>query len=283
MCAPEWRAHSAADARIQSDAVGRLDPTDVRWRERELEAVFGLAHYPEHCAEPRLERELANNPGTLRKLAELLQKHADTPGPTLEIGCGPGRLLHELAAVGLASLIGLDLRIGLLRIARQLRDDALVHLPSRTLGALFEPIVLSAPAAPRDRSAQYELVQANLYRPPFADGTFAAILACSVLDVVPDPDAALVTMERLLAPGGLLLIAAPWQWQASSTAPERWWSAPATVVEQYLTSRGHVVIERFDELTWAIPGHARLVHRYFLQGLLTRKPRSPARNPSSAA
>ncbi len=123
MCAPEGRAAHSTAARRQGDAAGRWPPTDVRWREHDLEAVFSRAYYPERCG---------------------------------------------------------------------------VHLPWRTLGAQFEPLELNAPSAAFASPAQYERVQANLYQPPFADGAFAATVAYSLLDVLPEPHAALLRLERLL-------------------------------------------------------------------------------------
>jgi SAM-dependent methyltransferase len=99
-------------------------------------------------------------------------------GPFLELGCGGGAFLAELRrAYPQRTLVGIDLH-----------PVALAYAQRR----------LGAPAP---------VMQANLTRLPFADHSFAALLALDVLDQRGvDLPAALAEVQRVLRPGGILLM-----------------------------------------------------------------------------
>lgn len=105
------------------------------------------------------------------------------PGPVLEIGCGAGALMAEMAAQhGDKRFVGLDLH-GL----------ALTHAQC-TLAA-----------APRGDVAA--LVQADMQQLPFPSGIFGTIFALDTYDQFGvDLAAALAESHRVLRPGGLLLL-----------------------------------------------------------------------------
>ena len=92
----------------------------------------------------------------------------------LDIGCGSGRLTQNLARwAPQAIVVGGD------------RSDS-AHLAFRRCNG-----------TPNVRIAQFDLHHA-----PFLDGTFDFIYADGVIPHVPDPEAALGALDRLLRPGG---------------------------------------------------------------------------------
>lgn len=95
----------------------------------------------------------------------------------LDIGCGTGQLLRALTpATGARSVVGLDLTLPMLRVARaKLGPDA--HLVGGEAG-----------------------------RVPFADGTFTIVSCLSVLQYVPSREQALAEMYRILTPHGRLIM-----------------------------------------------------------------------------
>jgi SAM-dependent methyltransferase len=101
--------------------------------------------------------------------------------PVLDLGCGYGRLLAELAALGFTRATGVDPAEGMIARGRDEHPGLdLRHVPTRP----GEPL-------------------------PFEAGSFALVLLVAVLTAVPDDadqDALLAEANRLLAPGGLLLI-----------------------------------------------------------------------------
>ncbi|MFI5075954.1 MAG: methyltransferase domain-containing protein [Vicinamibacteria bacterium] len=270
MLAAEWLPGDDASLAAACDAASALDPVGLLWRERMLEAVFTLAHYPEHATAPIAE-SLRGNAVTLAGLGAWIDRHA-TPAmtPALDVGCGPGRLLFDLAPRFAGGVIGLDLRVGMLRIARRLLDAGRISLPWRLHGRAFVPITVRAP---RPVAPVVRLVQGSVYRAPVAPAGHALVSALSLLDILPDPLAGLAALDALVAPHGLLLVASPYQWDPDVTPPERWWSSPEATLRDALTARGYRLIEEAAALPWAIPSHDRLVHHYALHAVLARKMR----------
>jgi SAM-dependent methyltransferase len=107
----------------------------------------------------------------------LIGRHlAGTPGPVLDLGCGPGHLTAHLRSLGVEA-IGVDLVPEFIAHARATHPDG-----DYRLGSLTEVA--------------------------FADGSVTGILAWYSLIHMPPPalDRVLASFGRLLAPGGRLVI-----------------------------------------------------------------------------
>ncbi|SHN46537.1 2-polyprenyl-3-methyl-5-hydroxy-6-metoxy-1,4-benzoquinol methylase [Cryptosporangium aurantiacum] len=81
---------------------------------------------------------------------------------------------------------------------------------------------------------------------PYADGHFDVVLASEILEHVPEDDAAIAELVRILAPGGTLAVTVP-RW-----LPERicW----ALSDEYHANEGGHIRIYRADELESKLVG-----------------------------
>jgi SAM-dependent methyltransferase len=116
---------------------------------------------------------------TARVGAELLDAVGAGPGTRLlDLGCGPGTITAAAAGRG-AQVTGVDLAEGMLALGRE-------------------------------RHPQLELVTGDAEDLPFADATFHAVVGGFVLNHLPDPEAALAEVARVLAPGGRVAVAV-WQ------------------------------------------------------------------------
>jgi len=96
----------------------------------------------------------------------------------LELGCGGGALLRDLAARGFTRLVGVDL--------------------ART-----------ALAEARRRGTPADLVLAEAERLPFASGTFDVVIAADLIEHVDDLEAHLAEVARVLRPRGVYLVKTP--------------------------------------------------------------------------
>ena len=108
----------------------------------------------------------------------------------LEIGAGTGRLLHALRARGVEAA-GVELR-------QDLIDDA---------QRFFGPLPIQA-------------VSGTTL--PFADATFDVAMSFDVFEHIPDSDAHLAEVHRVLRPGGLYLIQTPNKWTNIVFETIRW-------------------------------------------------------------
>jgi len=96
-------------------------------------------------------------------------------GRVLDVGCGTGVLLERLAARG--EVMGLDLS-----------RDMLARAAMRQRG----------------RNARAALVCGDAQHLPFRDGAFESVVSTFAINAVPDLEAALAEMLRIVEPGGSL-------------------------------------------------------------------------------
>jgi SAM-dependent methyltransferase len=229
-------------------------------REHHLQTCFALAHFPPPGGPGLLASKLSANPETFALLADWIDRHAASDTPVLEVGCGPGGFLVALASRRPA--VGLDLRVGMLRLARRLIDERRCTVGWRAEGRRTAQVELRAPPT----RFPVTLIQGSLRHCRLEP--FPIVVAISLLDVLPDPGEGLRDLVRLTRPGGLLLVALPYQYDAEVTPRERWWG-PEDLIR---AMDGFEILEQIPALPWAVPSHERLVHEYSLHAVLVRKP-----------
>lgn len=99
----------------------------------------------------------------------------------LDVGCGSGWLLTDLARSGLRNLFGLDIW----------RGQYLKRKASRAYRGVF--------------------VEGDAYHLPFADACVDVVFMTELLEHLESPDEALRDAARVLKPGGRLLVTVPWR------------------------------------------------------------------------
>ncbi|MEO1552347.1 MAG: class I SAM-dependent methyltransferase [Pseudomonadota bacterium] len=161
----------------------------------------------------------------------------------LDLGCGEGRHVHGLYMLGHLDIVGIDLDPDSLKKA----EDGLATLPK--------------PAGDEIAKVVFETGDATALR--FEDDSFDAIICSEVLEHLPDYDAALTEMRRVLKPDGKLCISVPHAW------PERicWQLAPPPNGYAFEPG-GHIRI--FDEvdLKVSIERHGfRMFRRHHAHGI----------------
>ena len=140
----------------------------------------------------------------------------------LDVGCGKGRFLSALSSCG-AHAVGLE--------------------PSSEVGKAA-------------RTRGHRVVRASASRIPFVDGTFDACICVEVLEHVPDTDAALREMARVLRSGGRLVVI-----DKSAFALHPKWFVPWALVKRAKELSGR----------WMYPRGFPFREKWFRPGALARK------------
>ncbi|WP_216909291.1 class I SAM-dependent methyltransferase [Nocardia noduli] len=158
----------------------------------------------------------------------------------IDVGCGAGRHSFEAYRRG-ADIVAFD------QDAEELSGVDLM------LRAMAEAEEVPAGAAART-------VCGDALALPFADGEFDCVIASEILEHIPEDDAAIAELIRVLRPGGTLVVTVP-RW-----LPERVCWALST--EYHSNEGGHVRIYRADELRAKIGGRGvRFAHRHHAHAL----------------
>ncbi|NNJ25371.1 class I SAM-dependent methyltransferase [Alienimonas chondri] len=113
------------------------------------------------------------NRATADRTLRVLRNRTSQPGRTLDVGCGTGVMLQDLAEHG-ANAVGLD------RSAEML-------------------------AAARNRLRRTPLVRSDAAALPFPDETFDAAVTNSALHYADDPAACVRELARVVRPGGVVV------------------------------------------------------------------------------
>jgi SAM-dependent methyltransferase len=152
--------------------AGRSDVTDM------VKAFYEDTPFPNYDSLDSRE-SLAAKAGH-GVFAQLLDAQLPRPLVMLEAGCGTGQLSNFLGMGWNRIVIGGDVCLNSLRLAKSFRDRFSVN------------------------NAQF--VQMNLFRPPFADETFDVIVTNGVLHHTSDPHGGFRALVRKLKPGGVVLV-----------------------------------------------------------------------------
>jgi SAM-dependent methyltransferase/uncharacterized protein YbaR (Trm112 family) len=242
---------------------------------------YAWDHYGEFDPQAASSTERA---GSIVGVLDALWPHVGAlpEGPLLEIGCSAGRVAFELAARTQRLVLGADLHQAKLRVAQRVLRERRVRFPLRRVGVVYDRREFDVAFAESERVDFWSLDAA---RPPFADASFAAIVALNVLDSTHAPLELLRSCARLLKPGGALVLACPYDWAPSAAPLDAWFGghsqrgplagASEAVLRSALAADealASLKLEReVDGLEWRVRLHERSVMHYRLHGALARK------------
>jgi SAM-dependent methyltransferase len=158
----------------------------------------------------------------------------------IDVGCGAGRHAFEAYRRG-AHVIAFD------------RDAAELQTVETMLEAMKE--AGEAPA-----SATAHAVLGDALSLPYPDETFDCVIASEILEHVPEDDAAIAELIRVLKVGGTLAVSVP-RWLPEQVC---WWLSD----EYHANEGGHIRIYRADELRDKVLAHGlQLTHTHHAHAL----------------
>lgn len=178
-------------------------------------STYARSHYGDFDpAGPALEAGL---PQLLARGLELLPE--PPAGAWLDVGCSVGRGSFELAARTGDLVLGVDMNIAMLKLARRVLTRGRAVHPHRRVGMVYEqrdyPVELPA----TDRVDFWACDATGL---AFGDGTVDGALSLNVVDCIASPMAHVVELGRVLRPGARALFATPYDWSTGATPVEQW-------------------------------------------------------------
>lgn len=140
-------------------------------------------------------------------------------GPILDAGCAVGRSTFELAERHERLVLGVDLSFSMLQVAARALRAGEVRYPRRRVGLVHDQ--RSFPVRFR-RAELVDFWVCDAQNPPFRDGAFSMVTSLNLLDCLPSPHEHLVSLARILAPGGRAVLATPYDWSIAATPVEAW-------------------------------------------------------------
>ncbi len=138
----------------------------------------------------------------------------------IDLGCAAGRTSFDLAdhAPG-ALVLGLDSNLALLRLARGVCMRGDVRYGRRRIGIVYDQRRIAADLPGRDR---VDFWACDALALPFAPAAADLTVALNLLDCVAEPQRLLAELARIVRPGGVILLATPFDWSTRATPVETW-------------------------------------------------------------
>lgn len=154
------------------------------------------------------------------RCAALVAKHAPRGGgAALDVGCAVGGATFELART-FETVVGVDFSAAFVAAASKLAAGERLPCTAVEEGHLSTWFVAAAPSGVDCGRVRFEVGDACSLRPSL--GPFSAVLASNLLCRLPDPDAFLASLPRLLAPGGVAVLVSPYSWLEEYTPRHKW-------------------------------------------------------------
>jgi ubiquinone/menaquinone biosynthesis C-methylase UbiE len=129
----------------------------------------------------------------------LIKPYLNSSTTLLDIGCGLGRVVFDTAKENIQKAVGIDTSEAFISECNKIADNQSQYIDYHV------------------PTSQISFRVADAQNLPFSTGEFNFITCLNVIDRVPKPQKVVQEIEKLLASGGNLLIADPYDWQEEYT------------------------------------------------------------------
>ena len=152
------------------------------------------------------------------RCAQLVSGFTNQKNRALDLGCAVGRSTFELARE-FAEVCGIDYSREFIAAAIQLKQHGRLEYWQKDSGDNGKTRIAITPQVDRSRVS---FQQGDATALPSSLHGFDAVLLANVLCRLPDPVACLSRMDKLVTPGGVLVMTTPFSWLPEYTPREHW-------------------------------------------------------------
>jgi SAM-dependent methyltransferase/uncharacterized protein YbaR (Trm112 family) len=243
---------------------------------------YARGHYGDLDPDAPAPRE-----GSLAALVEaaMAMLAARPAGAWLDVGCSVGRATFELAARTDDLVLGVDLNLAMLGVARRVALTGQVTHPLRRLGIVYDQRSFAAALGQRER---VDFWACDAMALPLPDASVDGAVSFNVADCIASPLAHLIEIGRVLRPGAELALTTPYDWSENVTPLEAWIGGhsqrgPAAgestaemrrvlsdAVPASIDSGLRLAAER-EALPWHVYVHARATMHYQVHAMVARR------------
>ncbi len=243
---------------------------------------YARGHYGDLDPDAPMPRE-----GSLAALVEttMAMLSQQPRGAWLDVGCSVGRATFELAARTDDLVLGVDLNLSMLGIARRVAVTGRVAHPLRRLGIVYDQRSFAVDLGHRDR---VDFWACDAMALPFVDTTVDGAVSFNVADCIASPLAHLIEIGRVLRPGAELALTTPYDWSENVTPLEAWIGGHSQrgpsggestaemrrvlsdLVPAGVDSRLRLAAER-EAVPWHVYVHARATMHYQVHAMVARR------------
>jgi putative 4-mercaptohistidine N1-methyltranferase len=200
-----------------------------------------------------------------------VSSHSATRG--LDIGCAVGRQSFELTRK-VDQVTGIDLSRKFISAAKQILEKHQMAIRVREEGDRFSKETVELPRNLRKQTVRFEARNAQNLQSFFKD-PFDVVLAVNLIDRLPQPLAFLKQLERLVLPGGQLLLASPYTWLEEFTKKQHWLGRKTSASEVIVkTLKPHFELRKQRDLPFLIREHRRKYQLGVSEVMVFRKRKS---------
>jgi SAM-dependent methyltransferase len=203
---------------------------------------------------------------------------AEVDGPAIDIGCAVGANTFALAARLQRLTVGVDLNFAMLRVASAALREKRMRFAKRRVGLVYDRVDRDVDNPARELVDFWCCDAAVL---PFAPATFAFAQSVNVIDCLASPRDALAEIARVLSPGGIAIIATPYDWSPNATPVEQWLGghsqrgphrgASEPVLRRMLEQVGLNVVSEQPSVPWRLRLHDRSTMEYTVHAVVARR------------
>lgn len=215
-------------------------------------------------------------------------------GGAIDAGCATGGVSFELGAMlaeaehdaatnhaepNQALVLGVDMHLGMLRVAQSALRTAEVVYPLRREGLVYDRVHVPVDARRMAHAPRVDFWCCDAMALPIASASVGTCVTLHTLDAVPSPAGLLSELSRVTKNNGRVLLASPFDWTLAVTPVENWLGghsehAPhrgdgASVLDMLLSGAApsgsgidRLRILARDDMEWRVRLYARAMTHY---------------------